>query len=164
MPSAERLLLVQELFAKEEFVELSDLCNRLNVSKSSALRDLIELARREVLRRVHAGAISLQARDEVLDYARLSITCHHENLQIGKAAAELIEEDPAVIFAGGSTFVTLRPDGGEPTLTLSWKSRSTSLTALYPRRISTAAKKTRPIQLRMPAPRTSGRTHTFPAE
>ena len=105
MRSAERLLKLQELFAKEEFVELSDLCNKLHVSKSSVRRDLIGLEKRGVLRRVHGGAISLQVRDEVLDYARLSRSCHNEKLQIGKAAAELIEDDQTVILAGGSTVV-----------------------------------------------------------
>jgi DeoR/GlpR family transcriptional regulator of sugar metabolism len=105
MWSAGRLLQLEELFANEEFVELSDLCNRLNASKSSVRRDLIELEKKGVLRRVHGGAISLQVRDEVLDYARLSRSCYNEKLQIGKVAAELIEDDQTVILAGGSTVV-----------------------------------------------------------
>jgi DeoR/GlpR family transcriptional regulator of sugar metabolism len=105
MRAAERLLRVQELFANEEFLELDVLCKRLKASKSSVRRDLIELERQGVLRRVHGGAISLQVRDEVLDYARLSTSCQREKTLIGKAAAGLIEDGQTVILGGGSTVV-----------------------------------------------------------
>jgi DeoR family fructose operon transcriptional repressor len=104
MQAAERKLKVREFFAKqEEFVDLKELCRRLNVSRSSIRRDLIELEKEGVLRRVHGGAISLQVRDEVLDFGRLSSSCHQEKLQIGKTAAGLVEDGQTVLLGGGST-------------------------------------------------------------
>ena len=84
MRQAERQLKVQELFASEEFANFEDLCERFHASKSSIRRDLIELERKGVLRRVHGGAISLQTRDEMLDFKRLSVSCPGEKVRIGK--------------------------------------------------------------------------------
>jgi DeoR family fructose operon transcriptional repressor len=103
MRQAERILKVQELFTKQEFVNFEELCKSFNASKSSIRRDLMELERKGVLRRVHGGAISLQTRDEVMDFGRLSGSSHDEKLKIGKAAASLVEDGQTVIMGGGST-------------------------------------------------------------
>jgi DeoR/GlpR family transcriptional regulator of sugar metabolism len=103
MRQAQRQLRVQELFAKEEFVSFEDLCQRFTASKSSIRRDLIELERNGALRRVHGGAISLQTRDDLLDFKRLSVSCHDEKVRIGKLAASLVKDGQTVILGGGST-------------------------------------------------------------
>lgn len=105
MVQAQRVLRVQELFSKQEFMNLEELCRILNASKSSVRRDLIELEKRGVLRRVHGGAISLQTRDEVLDFSRLSGSSPDEKTSIGRAAAALVEDHQTVILGGGSTVV-----------------------------------------------------------
>src|SRR3984885_9186262 len=105
MRQAHRILKVQELFGKEEFVNFEELCQKFNASKSSIRRDLIELERKGILRRVHGGAISLQTRDEVLDLGRLSGSCHEEKARIGKAAAAMVQDGQTVILAGGSSVV-----------------------------------------------------------
>lgn len=103
MRQAQRQMKVQELFANEEFISLEDICERFNASKSSIRRDLIELERKGVLRRVHGGAISLQTRDEMLDFKRLSTSSHDEKVRIGKAAASLVKDGQTVILGGGSS-------------------------------------------------------------
>ena len=103
MRQAERILKVQELFTKQEFVNFEELCKSFNASKSSIRRDLMELERKGVLRRVHGGAISLQTRDEVMDFSRLSVSSHDEKMGIGKIAASLVEDGQTVIMGGGST-------------------------------------------------------------
>lgn len=105
MKQAHRILEVQELFAKQEFVSIDELCSRFNSSKSSIRRDLIELEAKNVLRRVHGGAISLQTRDDVMDFGHLSTSCHEEKLRIGVAAEKLVEDGQTVILGGGSTVV-----------------------------------------------------------
>jgi DeoR/GlpR family transcriptional regulator of sugar metabolism len=105
MKQAQRILEVQDLFTRQEFVSIEELCARFNSSKSSIRRDLIELEREAVLRRVHGGAISLQTRDDIMDYSRLSVSCHEEKTRIGKAAAALVEDGQTVILGGGSTVV-----------------------------------------------------------
>jgi DeoR family fructose operon transcriptional repressor len=105
MRQAQRILKVQELFAREEFVNFEELCQKFSASKSSIRRDLIELEAKGVLRRVHGGAISLQVRDEGLDFNRLSGSSHDEKTRIGKMAASLVQDGQTVILGGGSTVV-----------------------------------------------------------
>ncbi len=105
MRQAERQLKVQEAFENEEFVSLEDLCERFHASKSSIRRDLIELEQKGVLRRVHGGAISLQMRDDRLDFKSLSVSCPDEKVRIGKVAASLVKDGQTVILGGGSTVV-----------------------------------------------------------
>jgi DeoR family fructose operon transcriptional repressor len=147
MVQAQRVLRVQELFAKQEFMNLEELCRILNASKSSVRRDLIELEKRGVLRRVHGGAISLQTRDEVLDFGRLSGSSHDEKSLIGQAAAALVEDHQTIILGGGSTVVEVaRRLGGKmiqvvtnsvPVAQVFWDSKQVEVTLtggyVYPR-------------------------------
>lgn len=105
MKQAQRILGVRDLFAKQEFVSIEELCAQFKSSTSSIRRDLIELEREAVLRRVHGGAISLQTRDDIMDFSRLSVSCHEEKIRIGRAAAALVENGQTVILGGGSTVV-----------------------------------------------------------
>ena len=105
MSSTERQLRLQELFTADEFLNLNDLCQRLGASRSSLRRDLIELEGRGVLRRVHGGAISLNPRDDSLDFRKLSSSHHEEKVRIGEVAATLVENGQTIILGGGSTTV-----------------------------------------------------------
>ncbi len=92
MRQAQRILKVQEIFANREFVNFDELCQLFHASKSSIRRDLMELEHKGVLRRVHGGAISLQTRDEGMDFSRLSDSLHDEKARIGKLASTLVED------------------------------------------------------------------------
>jgi len=103
MGSIERQLRAQALFAAEEFMDLDELCQKLNASRSSIRRDLIEMENKGLVRRVHGGAISLKSRDEVLDFGQLSASCREEKERIGKLAASLVKDRDTVILGAGST-------------------------------------------------------------
>lgn len=147
MSQAQRLLHIQELFQKEEFMNLEELCRLLNASKSSVRRDFIELEKRGVLRRVHGGAISLKTLDEKLDFGRQSGSSHEEKTSIGKVAAALVEDHQTVILGGGSTVVEVAKHlGGKliqvvtnsvPVAQVFWESKLVEVTLtggyVYPR-------------------------------
>jgi DeoR/GlpR family transcriptional regulator of sugar metabolism len=148
MGSVERQIKLQELLTGvDEFVNLSDLCRRLNASRSSLRRDLIELEQRGILRRVHGGAISISQRDESMDYRKLASSRHEEKARIGKATAALIENGQTVIMGGGSTTVEVarhlldRPlqiiTNSMPLAQVFWESRQVEVTLtggyMYPR-------------------------------
>ena len=147
MRQAERILKVQELFAKQEFVNFDDLCELFSASKSSIRRDLMDLEKRGILRRVHGGAISLQTRDEVMDFGRLSGSSHDEKTRIGRLAASLVEEGQTVILGGGSTVAEVAKSLGNksiqiitnsiPVAQIFWDSKQVEVTLtggyLYPR-------------------------------
>jgi DeoR/GlpR family transcriptional regulator of sugar metabolism len=147
MRQAQRIHKVQELFAREEFVNFEDLCEKFSASKSSIRRDLIELEVKGVLRRVHGGAISLQVRDEGLDFNRLSVSYHDEKARIGRMAASLVQDRETVILGGGSSVVevaknlTERPiqvvTNSVPVAQVFWESKQVEVTLtggyVYPR-------------------------------
>jgi DeoR/GlpR family transcriptional regulator of sugar metabolism len=147
MRQAQRIHKVQELFAREEFVNFEDLCEKFSASKSSIRRDLIELEAKGVLRRVHGGAISLQVRDEGLDFNRLSVSYHDEKARIGRMAASLVQDRETVILGGGSSVVevarnlTERPiqvvTNSVPVAQVLWESKQVEVTLtggyVYPR-------------------------------
>ncbi len=105
MRQAERLLKVQDLFARQEFVDFDQLCRSFGASKSSIRRDLLELEQKGLVRRVHGGAISLQLRDEGLDFGLLSGSSQGEKARIGALAASLVADGQTIILGGGSTAV-----------------------------------------------------------
>lgn len=131
----------------QEFIDIDQLCLALGISRSTVRRDLIEMEKRGVLRRVHGGAISLKARDEALDFRKLSTSCHEEKGRIGKAAADLIHDGQTVIIGGGSTAVEVarnlvdRPiqviTNSIPVAEIFWDCRQVEVTLtggyLYPR-------------------------------
>lgn len=147
MRQAQRILKVHELFTKQEFVNFEDLCKSLNASKSSIRRDLMELERKGVIKRVHGGAISLQTRDEVMDFHRLSSNSHDEKTRIGKLAASCVEDGQTVILGGGSTVAEVARSLGDksvqivtnsvPVAQIFWDSKQVEVTLtggyLYPR-------------------------------
>lgn len=91
------------MFTKQEVVNFKKLGELFSASKSSIRRDLMELERKGILRRVRGGAISLQTRDEVMGFSKLSVSSRHENGRIGALAARLVQEGQTVILGGGST-------------------------------------------------------------
>jgi DeoR family fructose operon transcriptional repressor len=138
MRSAERHRMIRDLFASQEFMDAETLCRKLRVSDSTVRRDLIEMEAMGILRRVHGGAISLQVRDEALDFARLSSSCHAEKERIGKAAAALVGDGQNLILAPGSTVVEVAKHlGGRqlqvvtnsiPVAQVFWDSKSVEVT------------------------------------
>jgi DeoR/GlpR family transcriptional regulator of sugar metabolism len=103
MKAAQRQMKIQELAVSQEFLDSDSLSRRLRTSESTVRRDLTEMERRGVLRRVHGGAISLLTRDNQMDFAFLSSREPEEKKRIGKAVAELITDGQTIMVDGGST-------------------------------------------------------------
>ena len=147
MRQAERILRVQDLFSRQEFADFEQLCRIFGASKSSIRRDLLELEQRGVIRRVHGGAISLQIRDESVDFTQLSDSLHGEKSRIGKMAASLVNEGQTVILGGGSTAVEVAKNlvskpiqvitNSIPVVQVFWESKEVEVTLtggyFYPR-------------------------------
>lgn len=103
MRAAERQQKIRESLEAGEFLDVGHLGSRFRASTSTIRRDLIRLEHRGLLRRVHGGAVSAQARQDRLDFAWHSTRAQAEKARIGKAAAALVEEGQSVILDGGST-------------------------------------------------------------
>ena len=147
MNQVERHRSIQEVLSRQDFVNLEDLCVRLDASRATVRRDLMELERSRVIRRVRGGAMSTNTREESLDFRQLSVSCHEEKIRIGQAAAGLVQDGQTIILGGGSTVAEVarclfnRPiqiiTNSIPVAQVFWECRQTEVTLtggyLYPR-------------------------------
>jgi DeoR family transcriptional regulator, fructose operon transcriptional repressor len=98
-----RQLRIRQLLERQEFVDMESLCRLLETSESTVRRDLAELERQRVVKRVHGGALAVQPGDHLLDHDWQTRRHSDEKCRIGKVAATLIEEGQTIILDGGST-------------------------------------------------------------
>ncbi len=94
---------IRELLEDREFVDLETLCRELGASESSVRRDLVQLEKTGVIKRVHGGALAVQPRGHLLDYNWQRDRQSDEKRRIGERAASLIDDDQTVLLDGGST-------------------------------------------------------------
>jgi len=117
-----RQILIRELLASQEFVDLESLCRQLEASESSVRRDLSELEQQRVLKRVHGGALAIKPRDQLLDFSWQSTRNAAEKQRIAKLAASLVEEGQTVILDGGSTTAAVAAELANRSLNIITKS------------------------------------------
>lgn len=103
MKATGRQIRIREILESQEFVDLETLCRELGASESTIRRDLIALESDSVLKRVYGGAMALEARDHLLDFAWQSALEGEEKKRIGALAAGLIRDGQTVMLDGGST-------------------------------------------------------------
>ena len=147
MRAVERQDKIRESLEAGEFLDVSHLGRRFRASASTIRRDLIRLEHRGLLRRVHGGAVSAQAREDRLGPAWRTSRAHAEKMRIGKAAAALVEDGQTVILDGGSTVAEVARNllgrrlqiitSSIPIAEIFWDSRAAEVTLtggyLYPR-------------------------------
>lgn len=147
MRAVERQQRIRESLEAGEFLDVRHLGRRFRASASTIRRDLIRLESRGVLRRVHGGAVSVQAREDRLGLPWRATRAHAEKARIGKAAAALVEDGQTVILDGGSTVAEVARNllgrrlqiitSSIPIAEIFWDSRASEVTLtggyLYPR-------------------------------
>jgi DeoR/GlpR family transcriptional regulator of sugar metabolism len=75
----------------------------LRASESTVRRDLMTLERKGLVKRVHGGAVSVQARGEPSDDYWFNHQHHEEKQRIGRTVSGLVEDGQTLILDGGST-------------------------------------------------------------
>ncbi len=147
MNQVERHKSIQEILSRQDFVSLEELCARLDASRATVRRDLIELEQSRIVKRVRGGVMSTNSREEVLDFKQLSVSCQEEKTRIGQVTADLVKDGQTVILGGGSTvaevakYLLCRPiqiiTNSIPVAHLFWECPQTEVTLtggyLYPR-------------------------------
>jgi DeoR family transcriptional regulator, fructose operon transcriptional repressor len=104
---AHRQIRIRELLEDREFVDLETLCRELGASESSVRRDLVQLEKAGIVKRVHGGALAVQPRGHLLDYNWQRDRQADQKHRIGERAASLIDNDQTVILDGGSTVASV---------------------------------------------------------
>lgn len=115
MLTEERHSVILDMLNKQHSVHLSELCKILNTSESTIRRDLTALAEKNLLVKVHGGAIAVGDTFSPVEYnmTEKSQLNNEEKTAIAKYAASLIEDgDFIYIDAGTSTekMVDFLPD------------------------------------------------------
>ncbi|MDD4569361.1 MAG: DeoR/GlpR family DNA-binding transcription regulator [Tepidanaerobacteraceae bacterium] len=91
---------------KEKKASVKNLSKRFKVSEVTIRRDLEELTNKGLIIKIHGGALTINNNfSSEIPYKRKFSLNVDAKKKIGKAAAEIIEENDVVIFDAGSTTV-----------------------------------------------------------
>lgn len=100
---AERQRKILELVLQNNEISVADICEKFDVSEMTARRDLQDLERDGLLRRVHGGAVNNQGRSYEPPL-QLRSSKHSERKQsIGQTAAELVYDGDSIALDVGTT-------------------------------------------------------------
>ncbi len=103
MIAAERHHTILDLLIDAGSVSVADLVERFDVSEMTVRRDLEELERKGLLRRVHGGAVSNRGRSYEPPFMRRSAEHQAEKERIGAAAAALVRNGDSIALDVGTT-------------------------------------------------------------
>lgn len=99
----ERRTRILELIQQQGIVVVSDLCELFGVSEMTIRRDLRDMDREGLLRRVHGGAVNSLGRSYEPPYVLRSTQNAEAKRRIGRKAAELIYEGDSIALDVGTT-------------------------------------------------------------
>jgi DeoR/GlpR family transcriptional regulator of sugar metabolism len=100
-----RRLRIAEYVRQHErgIVTVAELSQLLKVSDMTIRRDLAQLERQSVLRKVHGGAVASQPAREDQSFATRSVQADPQKKIIGWLAAQMVDDDDRVILDAGTT-------------------------------------------------------------
>lgn len=101
MLKGERQQVIIDILAKEKKVIASDLSSRLSVSEDTIRRDLNELDKMGLARRVHSGA--LQVGPPVTDFSHRETVLTDTKIHLGHLAIPLLKEESVILIDGGTS-------------------------------------------------------------
>jgi len=85
---------------------VSELAQTLHVSEATVRRDLLELEKRDLARRVHGGAVRCGKPGEPLFHEKTTFNANAKE-EIARKALELIRDNDVIYLDGGSTVLSL---------------------------------------------------------
>jgi len=109
MNLAERQSKIVEMVMDQGAVTIADICQAFGVSDMTARRDLNELDRRGLLRRVHGGAVANFGRSYEPPFTTRATKQQEAKVLIGRRAAELIYDGDSVALDVGTTTLEIVP-------------------------------------------------------
>jgi DeoR/GlpR family transcriptional regulator of sugar metabolism len=103
MLSRERQETIVALLDDEDSISVAELVNRFSVSEMTVRRDLEELGRRGLIKRVHGGAMSARGRGYERPLQKRATAHSEPKARIGRAAAELVAAGESIAIDVGTT-------------------------------------------------------------
>lgn len=105
----ERLAKLTKIIEKKNKATVDYLAQELKVSKDTIRRDLIKLENKEIIKRVHGGAMLATREALIFDYTHRSSSLQEVKERLAKEAAKLIDEKATVIFDSSTTVEAVIP-------------------------------------------------------
>lgn len=105
MFAVERQREIMELLAEKEAVRISELTGRFSVSVETIRRDLLELEKRNCLKRVHGGALRIPRGGEYPARQERTQRNRERKAELVQYARELVRENDVIMVDCGSTAV-----------------------------------------------------------
>lgn len=104
----ERWVIIQDMLNKKDIVTVADIVERLNVSDMTVRRDLNELEKEGLLKRVHGGAVA-NARypHKELSHKDKQIMNIEQKKRVAELALNLIEDNDIIFMGPGTTLETM---------------------------------------------------------
>lgn len=103
MPSLQRQSQIVEILQKKGSISIPEICEMFRVSDMTARRDLNEMDRLGLLRRVHGGAVANLGRSYEPPYQMRSTKNRSAKACIGAKAADLIYDGDSIALDVGTT-------------------------------------------------------------
>lgn len=103
MNAAERHRKIIDIVMDKGEIEINEICGLFNVSEMTARRDLNELDRQGLLRRVHGGAVTNLGRSYEPPFSTRSVKNYNAKVAIGKTAADMIYDGDSIALDVGTT-------------------------------------------------------------
>lgn len=94
---------ILDLLEEKGEVRVSDLCGRFSVSEMTIRRDLAELERSGLLRRIYGGAVNARGRSYEPPFLSRAGAHQFQKERIGKLAADLIHDGESIALDVGTT-------------------------------------------------------------
>lgn len=101
----QRLAMIQQMLSETGRVIGVDLALKLGVSEHTVRRDLQELARRGICKKVYGGAVSQIKQSAIFDVRVAQNTV--EKSQIARRCAQFIKSDTCIFLDAGSTYLAM---------------------------------------------------------
>ena len=100
---------ILELTQNSQQVTVSDLSHHFGVSEITIRRDLHQMAEQGLLQRAHGGALANRAAPPEPPYLQRRIEQAEEKRRIGRAVADLIEDEETLFLSSGTTVLEVIP-------------------------------------------------------
>ncbi|MCL9782454.1 DeoR/GlpR family DNA-binding transcription regulator [Vibrio sp. S4M6] len=112
MTQEERLISMQTWLKKAKKITLTDICQRFEISRDSARRDLVKLTQLPGIERIRGGAICVSVTGGAVAYSDKPIS--QAKQEIAQAAASLVSPDDYLIIDTGTTLTAMASYLSEP--------------------------------------------------
>jgi len=103
MYQEERMRLILEYLQTNKRISVEEICSLYKVSRDTARRDIVNLAKRGLIIRTHGGAILPTSHLEVKPYSERLLRARSEKEKIAQYGASLIHEGDTIILDTSTT-------------------------------------------------------------